>query len=72
MGEEVLTLDAVGDVHRVGPRPPGRRALAGHQRLGHAHPARGTKVLVTAVQGTTLVVWPVDGHPATARHLART
>jgi hypothetical protein len=22
----------------------------------------GTKVLVTAVQGTTLTVWPVDGH----------
>ena len=22
---------------------------------------RGTKVLVTAVQGTTLIVWPVDG-----------
>jgi len=59
VGEEVLTLDEVGDVHRIGHvRLAGERWLA-TSGSGAAIPA-GTKVLVTAVEGTTLVVWPVD------------
>ncbi len=60
VGEEVLTLDAVGDTHA-----PGHVRLAGERWLatsgsGSSIP-EGARVLVTAVQGTTLVVWPVDG-----------
>jgi len=59
VGEEVLTLDVVGDVHHVGHvRLAGERWLAA-SGSGASIPA-GTKVLVTAVEGTTLVVWPVD------------
>jgi membrane protein implicated in regulation of membrane protease activity len=59
VGEEVLTLDEVGDIHRVGHvRLAGERWLA---TSGSGEPIpSGTKVLVTAVEGTTLVVWPVD------------
>ncbi len=59
VGEEVLTLDQVGDIHRVGHvRLAGERWLA---TSGSGLPIPGgTKVLVTAVEGTTLVVWPVD------------
>lgn len=60
VGEEVLTLDEVGDeLH------PGHVRLAGERWLAVSGldlpiPA-GTRVLVTGVQGTTLVVWPSDG-----------
>jgi membrane protein implicated in regulation of membrane protease activity len=61
VGQEVLTLDEVGGTGR-----PGHVRLAGESWLavsGGDHPiAAGTAVLVTAVQGTTLIVWPVDGH----------
>jgi inner membrane protein len=59
VGEEVLTLDEVGDIHRVGHvRLAGERWLA---TSGSGQPIpTGTKVLVTAVEGTTLVVWPVE------------
>jgi membrane protein implicated in regulation of membrane protease activity len=71
IGQEVLTLDVVG----------------GHERVGHVQLAgerwravsgsdvpipAGTTVLVTAVRGTTLTVWPVDGHvPPPDVHLDR-
>jgi inner membrane protein len=60
VGQEVVTLDVVGDIDRIGHvRLAGERwrAVSGSD---HPIPA-GTKVLVTAVDGTTLVVWPVDG-----------
>jgi inner membrane protein len=62
VGQEVVTLDVVGGDDDD---------LIGHVRLagerwravsGGDHPIpAGTPVLVTAVQGTTLIVWPVDG-----------
>jgi membrane protein implicated in regulation of membrane protease activity len=58
VGQEVLTLDEVGDAHRVG-----HVRLAGERWL--AISASGTPIapdtpaLVTAVEGTTLVVLPV-------------
>jgi membrane protein implicated in regulation of membrane protease activity len=59
-GQEALTLDEVGDAHRVG-----HVRLAGERWLaisgGGGTIAAGTTVLVSAVQGTTLVVWPVEG-----------
>ena len=66
VGQEALTLDVVGDDHRLGHvRLAGERWLA-VSGLGRPIPA-GTRVLVTAVEGTTLVVWPVDraGHSPT-------
>ena len=42
------------------PCPARRRAMAGVQWRRHDHPA-GTTVVVTAVRGTTLTVWPVGG-----------
>ena len=58
VGQEALTLDAVGDDPE-----PGHVRLVGERWLavsgsGDTIPAH-TKVLVTAVQGTTLTVWPV-------------
>jgi len=61
IGQEVLTLDLVGGLDEVGHvRLAGEswRAVSGSD----APIPAGTKVLVTAVQGTTLTVWPVDGH----------
>ena len=61
VGQEVLTLDLVGGSDEVGHvRLAGERwrAVSGSD----APIPAGTKVLVTAVQGTTLTVWPVDGH----------
>ena len=61
VGQEVFTLDTVGGHGAVGHvRLAGEswRAVSGND---HPIPA-GTKVLVTAVHGTTLVVWPADGH----------
>lgn len=59
VGQEVLTLDCVGGMDQVGHvRLAGERwrAISG----GDAPIPPGTRVLVTAVQGTTLVVWPLD------------
>lgn len=61
IGQEVLTLDRVGGLDEVGHvRLAGERwrAVSGSDLPIPA----GTKVLVTAVRGTTLTVWPVDGH----------
>jgi membrane protein implicated in regulation of membrane protease activity len=59
VGEEVMTLDEVGDIRLVGHvRLAGERWLAA-SGSGQTIPA-GTKVLVTAVEGTTLIVWPVE------------
>jgi membrane protein implicated in regulation of membrane protease activity len=59
VGHEGLTLDEVGAAHHVGHvQLTGERWLA---VSGSGQPlAAGTVVVVTAVQGTTLVVWPVD------------
>jgi len=67
VGEEVMTLDVIGDAHQVGHvQLVGERWLA-VSGSGLPIPA-DTRVLVTAVQGTTLTVWPVDGitHPPLA------
>ena len=60
VGQEVLTLDEVGDVHHVG-----HALLAGERWLatsgsGKPLPAH-THAVITAVSGTTLVLWSVDG-----------
>jgi membrane protein implicated in regulation of membrane protease activity len=61
VGHEVLTLDTVGDADNVG-----HVELAGERWRavsGNDDPLpAGTKVLITGVQGTTLIVWPVDGY----------
>ena len=61
VGQEVVTLDLVGGVDRVG-----HVQLAGERWLAVsgadiALPA-GTRVLITGVEGTTLIVWPAGGH----------
>jgi membrane protein implicated in regulation of membrane protease activity len=58
VGQEAVTLDAVGDDPE-----PGHVRLVGERWLavsgsGETIPAR-TTVLVTAVAGTTLTVWPI-------------
>jgi membrane protein implicated in regulation of membrane protease activity len=59
VGQSAITLDEVGDAHHAGHvRLAGERWLA-VRGGGHMIPP-GTQVLITAVQGTTLVVWPVD------------
>jgi inner membrane protein len=60
IGEEVTTLDVVGTDRK------GHVRLAGETWLALSGsddpiPPR-TDVLVTAVDGTTLIVWPVSGH----------
>ncbi|HVM64626.1 MAG TPA: NfeD family protein [Acidimicrobiales bacterium] len=57
VGQEALTLDVVGGVHERGHvRLGGERWLA---VSGAGEPiAAGTPVVVTAVDGTTLTVWP--------------
>jgi membrane protein implicated in regulation of membrane protease activity len=61
VGEEVLTLDVVGDTGEVGHvRLAGERWLA-VSGAGTPIPA-DTRVVVTGVEGTTLIVWPVHGH----------
>jgi membrane protein implicated in regulation of membrane protease activity len=58
VGQEVLTLDDVGDAHRAGHvRLAGERWLA-ISGTGQAI-AAATPVMVTAVRGTTLVVVPL-------------
>jgi membrane protein implicated in regulation of membrane protease activity len=64
VGQEVVTLDRVSGPGAGHVRLAGERWLA-VSGAGQPIPA-GTTVLVTAVDGTTLVVWPVDGH----HHLA--
>jgi membrane protein implicated in regulation of membrane protease activity len=61
VGQEVVTLDVVGDLDAVG-----HVNLAGERwrAVSGAEvplPA-GTRVLITGVEGTTLIVWPADGH----------
>jgi membrane protein implicated in regulation of membrane protease activity len=61
VGEEAITLDTVGDAHHLG-----HVRLAGESWLAmseHGVIPSGTKVLVMAVRGTTLLVWPSDGAP---------
>jgi membrane protein implicated in regulation of membrane protease activity len=63
VGQEVVTLDVVGGHDQVGHvQLAGERwrAMSGADR---SIPA-GTTVVVTAVEGTTLVVWPADGYLA--------
>lgn len=59
VGTEAMTLDEVGDAHR-----PGHVRLVGERWLAYSGGggaiAPHTKVLVTAVEGTTLVVLPVE------------
>jgi len=58
IGQEALTLDEVGDVHQVGHvRLAGERWLA---VTGGPPIEAGRTVVVTAVRGTTLEVWPLD------------
>jgi membrane protein implicated in regulation of membrane protease activity len=60
VGQEAVTLDQVDGRHG-----PGHARLAGERWLAVSGDGRaieaGRSVTVTAVQGTTLVVWPVDG-----------
>jgi membrane protein implicated in regulation of membrane protease activity len=60
VGQQVLTLDEVGDTHHAG-----HALLAGERWLatsgsGQPIPAR-TNAVITAVSGTTLVLWAVEG-----------
>jgi membrane protein implicated in regulation of membrane protease activity len=60
VGQSCLTLDEVGDDHH-----PGHALLAGERWLatsgsGLPIPPHSTAV-ITAIAGTTLVLWPVDG-----------
>lgn len=58
VGAEALTLDQVGDAHALGHvRLAGERWLA-MTEAGAIAP--GTRVIVTAVHGTTLTVWPSE------------
>jgi membrane protein implicated in regulation of membrane protease activity len=58
VGQEAVTLDEVGDDHSIGHvRLAGERWLA---VSGGMNIPAGTPVLVTALRGTTLIVWPVD------------
>jgi membrane protein implicated in regulation of membrane protease activity len=60
VGQQVLTLDEVGDTHHAG-----HALLAGERWLatsgsGQPIPPR-TNAVITAVAGTTLVLWAVEG-----------
>jgi membrane protein implicated in regulation of membrane protease activity len=58
VGQEAVTLDEVGDSEEIGHvRLVGERWLAVSGSGAPIPP--DTPVLVTAVQGTTLTVWPV-------------
>ena len=63
VGVEAMTLDEVGDAHHVGHvRLAGERWLA---VSGSMPIPPETPVVVTAVSGTTLTVWPSEGLPRT-------
>ena len=61
-GQVTVTLDNVAGAHHVG-----HVRLAGERWLAvsgdGSRIAAGTAVVVAAVQGTTLVVWPIEGAP---------
>lgn len=58
VGQQAVTLDEVGDVNQIGHvRLAGERWLA---TTGGPSIEPGRQVVVTAVRGTTLEVWPVD------------
>jgi membrane protein implicated in regulation of membrane protease activity len=61
VGQEVTTLDTVGDADNIG-----HVQLAGERWRavsGSDDPLpAGTRVMITGVEGTTLIVWPADGH----------
>jgi membrane protein implicated in regulation of membrane protease activity len=61
VGDEVVTVDLVGGVGSVG-----HVSLAGERWRaisGAEVPLPpGTRVLITGVEGTTLIVWPTDGY----------
>jgi membrane protein implicated in regulation of membrane protease activity len=60
VGHEVMTVDVVGGIGRTGHvELAGERwrALSG----GDVALPAGTRVVITGVEGTTLIVWPVDG-----------
>jgi membrane protein implicated in regulation of membrane protease activity len=60
VGLEAMTLDEVATPHERGHvRLSGERWLA-VSGAGHPIPA-GTRVIVTAVEGTTVTVWPATG-----------
>jgi membrane protein implicated in regulation of membrane protease activity len=60
VGQQALTLDEVGGPHHLGHvRLAGERWLAASGG-GDVIPV-DRAVVVTAVRGTTLVVWPLDG-----------
>jgi len=66
IGHEALALDEISGGHA-----PGHVRFTGERWLavsgdGESIPA-GTVVVVAAVEGTTLVVWPVDGRPGLGR-----
>jgi membrane protein implicated in regulation of membrane protease activity len=64
VGHEVVTLDVVGGHGRVG-----HVELAGERWLAVSGSdvalPPGTRVVITGVEGTTLIVWPVEGLIAT-------
>jgi membrane protein implicated in regulation of membrane protease activity len=61
VGQEVVTLDVVGGLDSVG-----HVNLAGERWRamsdGEVPLPPGTRVLIMGVEGTTLIVWPLDGH----------
>jgi membrane protein implicated in regulation of membrane protease activity len=67
LGAEAITLDLVGEAHHVGHvRLAGERWLA---VSGTGTIPTGTRVVVTAVHGTTLTVWPADSSPSPPHEL---
>jgi membrane-bound ClpP family serine protease len=60
VGQNALTLDVVGDEHHVG-----HALLAGEKWLATSGSGRPipphTTATITAISGTTLVLWAVDG-----------
>jgi inner membrane protein len=61
VGHEVTTLDVVGDADHVGHVELAGERWRAVSGSDVALPA-GTRVLITGVEGTTLIVWPANGH----------